>query len=62
LFDAAASGASLDAVRAAIAPGQPDDAASGIALSEIATVLAIDFGIARQNASQLEYLQKAAAP
>jgi len=61
LLDAAASGISLDAARAAIAPGQPDDAASDVALSEIARLLAADLGIARENADQLSHLQKAVA-
>jgi hypothetical protein len=62
LLDAAASGADPDLVRAAIAPGQPDDAASGIALSEALTLLAADLGIARENAGQLEHLEKAVGP
>jgi len=62
LLDAAASGASLDAAGAAIAPGRPDDAASDVALSEAVALLAADLGIARQNGDQLERLQKAVAP
>lgn len=62
LLDAAASGAALDHVRAAIAPGQPDDAASDVALSEAVALLAADLGIARQNGDQLARLQKAVAP
>ncbi len=61
LLDAAAGGAELDAVRAAIAPGQPDDAASDVALSSLVALLAADLGIARQNADQLEHLEKAVA-
>jgi hypothetical protein len=61
LFDAAASGADPDDIRARIAPGQPDDAASDITLSEAATLLAADLGIARQNAGQLEHLERAVA-
>ena len=49
LLDAAASGASLDDAAARIAPGQPDDAASDVALSEAVALLAQDFGIARAN-------------
>jgi len=59
LFDAAASGADLDAVRAAIAPGQPDDAASDVTLSEAVALLATDLGIARDNADQLTRLEAA---
>ena len=62
LLDAAASGASLDDVAAAIAPGQPDDAASDVKLSEAVALLAADLGIARRNADQLTYLQKAVQP
>jgi len=59
LLDAAASGADLDTVRAAIAPGQPDDAASDVGLPEALALLAADLGAARQNADQLEHLEKA---
>jgi hypothetical protein len=59
LLDAAASGADPDLVRAAIAPGQPDDAASGIALSDFVALLAQNFGAARDNADQLSALQAA---
>jgi hypothetical protein len=62
LLDAAASGAGLDDVAAHVAPGQPDDAASPVTLSEAVTLLAADLGIARQNADQLEHLEKAVAP
>ena len=62
LFDAAASGAGLADVRDRIAPGVPDDAASDVTLPEIAALLAANFGIARQNASQLEHLENAASP
>jgi hypothetical protein len=59
LLDAAASGADPDDVRARVAPGQPDDAASDVSLSEAVALLATDLGIARQNASQLEHLEQA---
>jgi hypothetical protein len=62
LLDAAASGAQLGDVAAAVAPGQPDDAASDVKLSEAVALLAADLGIARQNAGQLEHLEKAVAP
>jgi hypothetical protein len=59
LFDAAASGSDPGAVAALIAPGQPDDAASGIALSDFVALLAQNFGAARDNADQLTALQAA---
>ncbi len=62
LLDAAASGAELGDVAARVAPGQPDDAASDVKLSEIVALLAANFGIARQNAGQLEDLEKAVTP
>jgi len=62
LLDAAASGAGLDDVAAAIAPGQPDDAASDVKLSQAVALLAADLGIARQNAQQLTSLQQAVSP
>jgi hypothetical protein len=62
LLDAAASGADIGDVAARIAPGQPDDAASGIALSEAVALLAANLGIARQNAGQLAHLEKAVGP
>ena len=62
LLDAAASGATLDHVRAAIAPGRPDDAPSDVTLSEAVTLLAENLGAARQNADQLSRLQKAVTP
>jgi hypothetical protein len=62
LLDAAASGAGLDGVAARIAPGQPDDTASDVKLSEAVALLAADLGIARQNADQLGYLEKAVTP
>lgn len=62
LLDAAASGADPARLRDHIAPGQPDDAASGIALSEIVALLAANLGIARANAGQLEQLQRAVTP
>ena len=57
LLDAAASGTSPDAVRAAVAPGQPDDAASTVTLSEAVALLAANLGVARQNADQLKDLE-----
>jgi hypothetical protein len=62
LLDAAASGADLGDVAARVAPGQPDDAASGVALSDAVALLAVDLGIARQNADQLGHLEKAVGP
>jgi hypothetical protein len=59
LLDAAASGADPDSVAAAIAPGQPDDAAAGIALSDAIALLAADLAIARDNADQLTHLERA---
>jgi predicted amidohydrolase YtcJ len=59
LLDAAASGTDPDTVRAAIAPGRPDDAASDVTLSEAVALLAADLGIARDNADQLGRLQAA---
>jgi hypothetical protein len=59
LLDAAASGADPGDLAAAIAPGQPDDAASGLTLSDAVALLAADLGIARQNAGQLSALQQA---
>jgi hypothetical protein len=59
LFDAAASGSDPGVVAAAIAPGQPDDAASPIALSDLVALLAQDFGAARANADQLSALEAA---
>jgi hypothetical protein len=44
------------------APGQPDDAASDVKLSEAVALLAADLGIARRNADQLTHLQKAVQP
>jgi hypothetical protein len=62
LLDAAASGAGLGDVAARIAPGQPDDAASDVKLSEIVALQAANLGAARQNADQLTHLEKAVAP
>jgi len=62
LLDAAASGADPAQLRDHVAPGQPDDAASGITLSEAVALLAANLGRARQNASQLEHLQRALTP
>jgi len=59
LFDAAASGADPADVRDRIAPGVADDAASDVTLPEIAALLAANFGAARQNAGQLEQLERA---
>ena len=49
-------------VPAASAPGQPDDTASDVKLSAAVALLAADLGIARQNAVQLEHLEKAVTP
>ncbi len=62
LLDAAASGADPAQLRDHIAPGQPDEAASGLALSDVVALLAANLGIARSNAGQLEQLQRAMAP
>lgn len=62
LLDAAASGADLGDVAAAIAPGQPDGAASDVKLSEIVALQAANLGAARQNAGQLEGLEQAVTP
>ena len=62
LLDAAASGADVGDVAARIAPGQPDDAASDVRLSEAVTLLTGNLGAARQNAGQLEALEKAVQP
>jgi hypothetical protein len=62
LLDAAASGADPDDAAARIAPGQPDDAASDVKLSEAVALLAADLGVARQNADQLGHLEKAVQP
>ena len=59
LLDAAASGANLDDAAARIAPGQPDDAASDVKLSEAVALLAADLGIARDNEDQLRHLETA---
>jgi hypothetical protein len=61
LLDAAASGADPADVRARVAPGQSDDAASDVGLPEALALLAADLGAARQSASQLEQLEKAVA-
>lgn len=62
LLDAAASGAAIGDVAARVAPGQPDDAASDVKLSEAVALLAGNLGAARQNAGQLEALEKAVGP
>ena len=59
LLDAAASGADAASLRGHVAPGQPDDAPSDVSLSEIVALLAANLGTARQNAVQLEHLQRA---
>jgi len=62
LLDAAASGADPADLHARIAPGQSDDAASDVTLPEALALLAADLGIARENAGQLERLEKAVGP
>lgn len=62
LLDAAASGAALDTVRAAVAPARPDDAPSDVTLSEAVALLAENLGAARANADQLARLRKAVTP
>jgi len=62
LLDAAASGADPAYVRDRVAPGQPDDAPSDVALSEAVALLAANLGAARLNAGQLEHLRRALAP
>jgi hypothetical protein len=62
LLDAAASGSDPGAVRAAIAPGQPDDTASDVKLSEAVALLAADLGLARRNADQLTHLEASVQP
>jgi hypothetical protein len=62
LLDAAASGADPDYTRAHVAPGQPDDAASDVTLSEAVALLAADLAIARDNADQLRHLENAVRP
>jgi hypothetical protein len=62
LLDAAASGADPGFVAAHLAPGQPDDAASDVSLSETLALLAADLGAARQNADQLTHLENAVRP
>src|SRR5690606_26334152 len=59
LLDAAASGTDPARLRDHIAPGQPDDAASDVTLSEAVALLAANLGTARLNAGQLEHLQRA---
>jgi len=59
LFDAAASGSDPGAVAAAIAPGQPDDAASPFHLSDLVALYAKNLGAGRDNADQLSALQAA---
>jgi len=61
LLDAAASGADPAQLRDRIAPSQPDDAASDVTLSETVALLAANLGAARQNAGQLDHLQRALA-
>lgn len=57
LLDAAASGADVGDVATRLAPGQPDDASSDVALPEAVAVLAADIGLARQNDEQLKAIQ-----
>jgi len=59
LFDAAASGSDPGLVAAAIAPGQPDDAASTFHLSDLVALYAKNIGAGRDNADQLTALQAA---
>lgn len=61
LLDAAASGTDPGVAAALIAPGQPDGAASTVALSDLVALLAQDLGIARDNDGQLTQLEKAVA-
>jgi len=61
LLDAAANGNDPAWLRDRIAPGQPDDAASDVSLSEMVALLAGNLGAARLNALQLEHLQAAVA-
>ncbi len=62
LLDAAASGADPGDVAARVAPGQPDDAASDVKLSEAAALLVQNLGAARENADQLTHLEQAVTP
>ncbi|HEY0265710.1 MAG TPA: hypothetical protein VGC16_03100 [Rhizomicrobium sp.] len=62
LLDAAASGADPGDVAAAIAPGQPDDAASDVRLSEIVALQAANLGAGHENADQLTHLEQAVTP
>jgi hypothetical protein len=62
LLDAAASGADPTQLRDHVAPGQPDDAASDVELSEMVALLAANLGTARRNADQLMHLQRALTP
>lgn len=57
LWDAYATGADLDTVRARVAPGQPDDAKSDVSLSEIAALLGTVAVRYHQNADQLNRLE-----
>ncbi len=59
LFDAAATGSDPGLVSAAIASGQPDDAASTFHLSDLVTLYAKNIGAGRDNADQLSSLQAA---
>lgn len=60
LFDAAASGSDdAGAIRAAIAPGQPDASPSPYHLSDLAALFATNLADARANAAQLSALQAA---
>jgi hypothetical protein len=54
VHDAAATG---DEARLSEPPGQPDDAASGIALSAVAETVTFNYGVARETRQQLIDLQ-----
>ena len=56
LHDAAAAGVDLPA--AAASPGQPDDAPSGVALSDAAAVIVGNYGACRADQARLATLQQ----
>lgn len=56
VFDALATGADIDTVRARVSPGQPYDARSDVTLSEILSLWGTATTRAHQNASQLNDL------
>lgn len=56
LWDAFATGADIDSVRARVGAGQPDDARSDVTLSEIAALFGTTAIRAHQNADQLNRL------